>query len=197
MAVKKTNKTVAPKKPVKKTVSAKKQVAELKLDIACGQNKREGFTGVDIAPGEGVDIVHNLDEYPWPFKANSVTEVNISHYVEHVADLISFMNELWRIMKPGAQCSIVAPYYSSMRAWQDPTHVRAISEASFLYFNQDWLTANKLNHYPIKADFDFSYGYSITPEWQNRNEEARNFAIRHYINVVNDIQVVLTKRESS
>lgn len=166
----------------------------LKLDLACGQNKRPGFTGVDVAPGKGVDVVHDLEKYPWPFKGNSVDEAGISHYVEHVHDLVSFMNELHRVMKPGAECAIIAPYYSSMRAWQDPTHVRAISEATFLYFNQEWLKNNRLNHYKVTADFDFSYGYSIDPAWQNRNEEARAFAIRHYINVVSDIQVLLKKR---
>ncbi len=166
----------------------------IKLDIACGQNKREGFKGVDIAPGKGVDFVHDLEKYPWPFADNSVEEANISHYVEHVRDLIKFMNELHRIMKPGAQCSIVSPYYSSMRAWQDPTHVRAISEATFLYFNQKWLSDNKLDHYGVKADFDFSYGYAFYPEWANRSEEARAFAVKHYNNVVSDIQVALVKR---
>lgn len=179
------------KKPIKKL---SKKPKELKLDIACGQNKRAGFTGIDIAAGKQVDIVHDLNKYPWPFKDSSVSEANISHYIEHVPDLVAFMNELHRIMKKGAQCTIVAPYYSSMRAWQDPTHVRAISEASFLYFNQEWLRANGLDHYSITADFDFSYGYSINPEWQNRSEEARAFAIQHYINVVSDIQVILTKR---
>jgi hypothetical protein len=98
-------------------------------------------------------------------------------------------------MKPGGKCEIVAPYYSSMRAWQDPTHVRAISEATFLYFNQEWLKTNGLDHYDVSADFDFSYGYVMSPEWISRSEEAKAFAIRHYINVISDIQVLLTKRE--
>lgn len=176
--------------------SSKKVPKVLKLDIACGQNKREGFTGVDIAPGKGVDIVHDLEVFPWPFKNNSVDEAHVSHYIEHTSDLIAFMNELHRIMKPGAQCMIIAPYYSSMRAWQDPTHTRAISEATFLYFNQQWLRDNGLDHYRVTADFDFSYGYAFAPEWASRSEEARAFAVRHYINVISDIQVTLTKREA-
>jgi len=181
---------------VKRSTMAKKD-EELKIDLACGQNKKEGFLGVDIAPGEGVDVVHDLNKYPWPFKDNSVTAVNISHYVEHVPDLIKFMNELHRIMKVGGTCEIVAPYYSSMRAWQDPTHVRAISESTFLYFNQDWLKANRLDHYEVTADFDFSYGYVFYPEWVSRSEEARAFAVKHYINVISDIQVLLTKKEKA
>ena len=81
-----------------------------------------------------------------------------------------------------------------MRCWQDPTHKRAISEATFLYFNKEWRKANNLSHYNIESDFDFVYGYDIAPEWANRSEEARSFAIKHYTNVINDIHVTLTKR---
>lgn len=165
-----------------------------RLDIACGQNKAQGFYGVDIAPGEGVDLAYDLEKFPWPFPDNSVDEAVCSHYIEHTRDLIKFMDEVWRIMKPGKQVLIRAPYYNSVRAWQDPTHTRVISEATFLYYNKDWRVTNKLDHYPIKADFDYSFGYDYTPDWAMRSEEARAFATRHYTNVVMDIQVVLTKK---
>jgi SAM-dependent methyltransferase len=166
----------------------------VKLDIACGQNKQEGFIGIDQCVLPNVDIVHNLELFPWPIESNSIDEARCVHYIEHTSDLIAFMEELYRILKPNAQCTLSAPYYSSIRAWQDPTHKRAISEASFLYFNKNWREQNKLDHYNIKCDFDFSYGYVLTPAWSTRSDEARNFAITHYINVISDIQVILTKK---
>jgi SAM-dependent methyltransferase len=178
----------------KKVKKARKE-AEAKLfrlDIACGSNKTEGFTGIDIF--KDADIVHDLNEYPWPIKSDSVDEIVCNHFVEHVGDLIKFMDEIYRIMKPGSKATITAPYYSSMRAWQDPTHVRAISECSFLYYNKEWRKNNKLDHYPINCDFDFSYGYNINYPWNMRSEESRNFAITHYINVVSDIIVTLVKK---
>lgn len=165
-----------------------------KYDLACGQNKQPGYTGIDVAACEGVDIVHDLTKYPWPIPSNSVEDLFCSHYVEHTENLIAFMEECHRILIPGGRLTIIAPYYSSMRAWQDPTHKRAISEATFLYFNKGWRESQKLDHYGIKCDFDFVYGYAMTPEWAARSEESRAFAIRHYINVVNDIHVTLTKR---
>lgn len=166
----------------------------LKLDIACGKNKKPGFTGVDI--WEGADIVADLEKYPWPFEDNTVDEIFCSHYIEHTSDLISFTNEMYRIMKVGATAEIIAPYYSSIRAWQDPTHLRAVSENTFLYFNKDWRMLNKLDHYPIVADFDFESSYVIDPAWQNKSDDELKFAIKHYINVVSDIRTILTKRRS-
>ena len=166
---------------------------KIKLDIACGKNTRQGFTGVDI--WDGAEIVADLEKFPWPFEDNSVDEIFCSHYIEHTPDLISFANELYRIMKVGATAEIIAPYYSSIRAWQDPTHLRAISENTFLYFNKGWRLANKLDHYPITADFDFEYHYFLDPAWQGKKDDDElRFAIKHYINVVMDIRAVLTKR---
>lgn len=164
----------------------------LKLDIACGKNKKPGFIGVDI--WDGADIVVDLEKFPWPFEDNSVDEIFCSHYIEHTPDLISFANELFRILKVGATAEIIAPYYSSIRAWQDPTHLRAISENTFLYFNNEWRLINGLDHYPLTADFDYVCSHIISPEWMEKPEEERKFAIRHYINVVSDIHAILTKR---
>jgi tetratricopeptide (TPR) repeat protein len=165
----------------------------LRLDIACGKNKKPGFTGVDI--WTGADIVADLEKFPWPFDDDSVDEVFCSHYLEHTPDLISFANELYRILKVGAKAEIICPYYSSIRAWQDPTHLRAISENTFLYFMKEWRVGNKLDHYPITADFDFECSYVLDSEWQGKNEEELRFAIKHCINVVSDIRAVLVKRK--
>ena len=40
----------------------------LRLDLACGNSKREGFIGVDISVDTQADYICDLDEYPWRFK---------------------------------------------------------------------------------------------------------------------------------
>lgn len=198
------------KRPAETSAETNKQTEKteekkpLKINLACGQIRQEGFIGIDKIKTDAVDIVHDLETYPWPFEDNSVDEVICSHYVEHTSNLIEFMDELWRIMKPPyknekgeeikSKVTIIAPYYSSVRAWQDPTHKRAISEFTFIYFNKGWRDANKLDHYGIKSDFDFTYGYQMDPNWGNRAEDARVFAMKHYINVITDIHVTLNKR---
>ena len=171
----------------------------LKLDLACGQNKREGFTGVDISPLCHPDIVHDLRVTPWPWTDGSVAEVHSSHFFEHLTgtERIPFMEELWRILVPAGTATIVTPYWASMRAVQDPTHQwPPVCEASYLYFNKSWREQNGLDHYPITCDFDFSYGYVLDGAWAVRHQEARDFALRHYVSVVNDLQVILTKRSA-
>lgn len=147
---------------------------------------------MDIAPGKGVDFVHDLEVYPWPFKDHSVEEAHVSHYAEHTKDLMAFMNEVWRICQDGAKVTIIGPYYTSIRAWQDPTHTRALSEATWLYFQKSWREANKLDHYPIIGDFEVKNMMVFFNEpWNHKSEEARVFAQQHYFNVISDMMVEL------
>lgn len=166
----------------------------IKLDLACGQSKFPGFIGVDLKKIEGVDIKLDLEKYPWPWGNNSVEEIYCSHFVEHVDDLIRFMDECYRILKPMKKMVVRAPYYTSIQSMQDPTHKRPISEATFFYFNKEWREVNTIAHYPIKSDFDVNYGYIFYPNWGDRPHEERLFAMTHYFNVVSDIQVNLIKR---
>jgi len=140
-----------------------------------------------------VDFVWDLEKYPWePFKDNSFDEIYVSHYAEHTKDLMKFMNEVWRICENDAKVTIVGPYYTSIRAWQDPTHTRVLSEATWLYYNKDWRKMNKLDHYPITCDFGVQQmTVFFAPPWDKKTEEARQFAQQHYWNVVSDICVEL------
>lgn len=180
------------KRPNKK--DAKKLI---KLDIGCGQNKNLGYIGIDWAKIDGVDIVHDLLKFPWPIENESVETSWCSHFFEHVPGELrfAFMDEVYRILIPDGQITLITPYYSSMRAIQDPTHRwPPVSETSYLYFNKNWRVQNKLDHYPVKCDFDFAYYYHMNPNWAGRSEETRQFAILQYVNTVSDLQVTLTKK---
>lgn len=144
----------------------------IKLDIGCGENKQPGFVGMDIRESAGVEIVHNLEQFPWPLPDESVSMATASHVLEHITptstdprlvgliDLLAdkkvisdkeiekyigeyevfgtfmtFMDEVWRILKPGGRFAFVVPYAGSIGYWQDPTHVNPITEATLGYFD--------------------------------------------------------------
>lgn len=166
-----------------------------KVDLACGKRKQEGFIGVDEAQVGEVDIVHDLSQYPWPFEDESIYAFFCSHYVEHCADLIKFMEEVWRCLMVGGTIEIHAPYYTSVRAWQDPTHVRAISEVTFDYFMKDKAEQMGVDHYTGKCNFELvTRTYVLNKEFEGRADEAQKWAMKHYFNVVDDIRVILRKK---
>lgn len=169
----------------------------LKLDLGCGQRKRKGFIGVDIAKIPGVDVVFDLTKSPWPFDSGSVDEMYCAHFFEHLTgpERMLFMNELYRVMIPNGKGTIIVPHYMSERATQDPTHQwPPLSKASFVYFNKEWRVHNKLDHYPITCDFDYSYGNVLPQEWASKNPVEQAFAVEHYMNVSYDLQIYLIRR---
>ncbi|MBL8242850.1 MAG: class I SAM-dependent methyltransferase [Rhodanobacteraceae bacterium] len=169
----------------------------MKLDLGCGSRKAEGFLGVDISAECGADIVHDLRVYPWPFADDSVDEVRCSHFLEHLTgeERMKFMDELWRVMKPGATALIVTPYWQSYGAVQDPTHQwPPICEASYFYFNRAWRETAGVAHYPIRCDFDLNYGFWLGPDWRDKPQQEKGFALRHYCNVAQDLHATLKKR---
>lgn len=169
----------------------------MKLDLGCGKRKSAGFYGVDIAPDTDADLVHDLRQ-PWPWGDGTVSEARSSHFIEHLigAERIHFMDELWRVMKVGALATIITPYWTSHRAVQDPTHVfPPICEQSYLYFDRVWREANKLDYYPIKCHFTFAYSFVLDPDIGFADEAAQKTAVLFYNNVVDDLEVGLTREE--
>lgn len=55
--------------------------------------------------------------------------------VDGTPTFIRFMDEVWRIMKPGGKFMMVTPYGGSFGWWQDPTHIKGYNEATWAYFD--------------------------------------------------------------
>lgn len=166
----------------------------LRLDLASGQQPRPGFTQVDLNIEGALQI--NLEEFPWPWQTSSVAEINCSHYIEHTPNLDLFMKECHRILQPLGVVTVTAPYWSSIRAWQDPTHKRAITENTLRYYSKEWREKAKVDHYLPEVDFEIvNTIFIFAQEYASRAEDAKMYALKHYINAVEDIVVVLRAKK--
>jgi len=111
----------------------------VKVDLGCGNYKQPGFLGIDAVEHPGVDIVHDLEVYPWPLPNDSCDLLLASHLVEHIdparGGFIKFMDEAWRVLRVGGQFIISTPYAGSAGYWQDPTHINGCTEGTWAYFD--------------------------------------------------------------
>lgn len=165
----------------------------MKLNIACGEKQREGWLNVDISPDCKPDREIDLLRFPWGWKDGSVEEIYCSHFIEHIGEeLIPFMEECYRVLIPGGTAHFEMPYYTSIRAWQDPTHKRPISEFTFHYFNKNWLKEQGIGHYNIKADFKVEeIRYHYPPELKDMPKDELMSLQHHAWNTVMDFEVIL------
>ena len=106
-----------------------------KLHLGCGHVIKDGWLNHDIAELPGVDVVHDLRTFPWPFEDGQFDEVFADNVLEHLRDTTRTMEEIYRITKPGAKIFLGVPYWNSFEAWGDPTHERLFSEEVFEFYD--------------------------------------------------------------
>src|ERR1700693_2510832 len=104
------------------------------LDVGCGTDKIPGAIGIDLVPTPVVDVVHDLNKVPWPLTDDSFQVIRLHSVLEHLADVVSTMNEVYRVARPGAMVLIGTPHFSSANAFTDPTHTHFFSARFLDYF---------------------------------------------------------------
>lgn len=103
------------------------------LDLGCGPHgKLEGSVGLDLRPAPHVDVVHDLNDYPYPFADDTFDHVEMSHVIEHVQRPLHMMAEVHRITRPGGQVRIITPHYSSQLSYGDLEHFHHLGYITFL-----------------------------------------------------------------
>ena len=121
-----------------------------RLNAGSGKGWRIDCLNVDIDPLWRPDLAADLGK-PLPAREaidlgrfgrrelpfDYFDEIHASHVLEHIPDLATAMGTFLALLREGGTLHAEVPYDLSYGAWQDPTHVRAMNERSWLYYT-DW-----------------------------------------------------------
>ncbi len=183
----------------------------MKLDLGCGRNKKEGFIGVDLIDAQGI-IKSDILSYLKTLGDNSVDEVRMFHSLEHVSanHYIYVIKNLLRVCKNGAIIEIGVPYYNNSFDAANPHHNIHFSEHSFRFFCREKEDRhNVIKKQDLIADYSFGLWdsanegefpgyvrikkieYIYLPEFKDKSEAEKDFARRHYHNVVLNMNTTL------
>ena len=112
----------------------------IKLDVGCGINKQYGCLGMDMVKHPHVDIVHDIQKFPWPIPDNICSWILMSHIWEHIEPKYRFqvMDECWRIIRHDGQLWISAPHAGSPLEAAHPAHYMCPNRATFEFFDPDY-----------------------------------------------------------
>lgn len=121
-----------------------------KLNMGSGKDWREEYFNTDFDPYWQPDVVLDFSrELPigetiktqrfgsMVLENNFFDEIIANDVLEHIPNLTLAMTSCLNLLKVGGLFRISVPYDLSWGAWQDPTHVRAFNERSWLYYT-DW-----------------------------------------------------------
>jgi SAM-dependent methyltransferase len=124
--------------------SPKEQAVRKSLDIGCGRCKTPGSIGIDRIALPGVDIVHDLDQFPWPFASDEFAIIYANHFLEHAGHILETLGEIHRICQANGRLIVRVPHYASDNFHTDLTHKVAFGYRSFDHFSING-----------KVDYDF------------------------------------------
>jgi len=121
-----------------------------KLNLGSGKDWREDYFNIDVDPYWEPDAVLDFNltlPIGQPLTTARFGAVVLeNHYfdeiialdvLEHMRNLTTTMTSCLNLLRVGGLFRIAVPYDLSWGAWQDPTHVRAFNERSWLYYT-DW-----------------------------------------------------------
>lgn len=104
------------------------------LNLGCGRKHLPNAINLDITADTSPDVVHDLNQTPWPFPANRFTEVSAYDVLEHMKDIVATMEEIHRVCRNHSVVKITVPHFSSSNAFTDPTHCHYFGWFSCHYF---------------------------------------------------------------
>jgi hypothetical protein len=173
----------------------------VKLDLGCGPRPKDGYQGVDVRDYGRSDILVCDLRGPWKWDDDSVDAVHSGHFVEHLTaqERIHFANELYRVLKPGAEAEIITPHFASGRAFGDLTHQwPPVSDFWFNYLSRAW----REEHAPhtcddYTCDFAIESGPTLHPHIALRNQEHQQFAVTFYREAAQDLVSTWRKPEAT
>jgi hypothetical protein len=165
----------------------------VKLNLGAGKEVREGFDGVDIRDF-GQMFTKDLTQ-PWEWGDESIEEA-YSRYLLPVfskPDVNHFFNELYRVLKPNAICTLILPAWNAAGGYGHPHFQTEIKEGFFYFLSKEWREANAPEVTDLACNFAPTWGYNMHPSIVTRNQEYQQFALSNYCNSALDIICTLKK----
>lgn len=178
-----------------------------RINIGSGKDYRMGYLNIDILPTSHPDIVYDLSaslQFPISIPSpvygkvvldeNRFDEIVAIDVLEHVPQLTKLMDNCLSLLKEGGEFKILVPYDLSLGAWQDPTHVRAFNENSWMYYTEwfwylGWFDYRfDLTHSEINLS---AYGKKLVEK--NTPHDVLLLSPR----AIDSMRVILTKRKTT
>lgn len=111
----------------------------IKLNLGSGNDYLKDHINIDQSERVFCDKVMDFEKDPIPFDDQSVDGITAKMIVEHIFNIDHFMNECWRVLKPGCEMLVTTPTAGTVAYWKDPTHVKGFVEQTFKYY-AEWNT---------------------------------------------------------
>lgn len=154
----------------------------MKIYFTYDKKEREGFHVRDLSLIRA-DEVYN----------NEVEEIAGEGILEKIPNLIDFIEECHKLLKPEGTATFTAAHADSTQAWSDPRNIRGITQMSLNFADKTWREQNGVL-LDLNCNFEVGCNFAIDLQAAQRSEEAKNFWLSRYNNVIQSVMFTLKKR---
>jgi len=119
----------------KNLIKSRLALGPLELELGVGNHKRnDNALGIDLIDSPSTDLVGDAMTILASLPDNSVRQIDSWHFIEHVEDLQSLLNQITRVMQNGGVLRFVVPHFSNPYFYSDPTHRAHFGLYTFSYY---------------------------------------------------------------
>ena len=98
----------------------------MRINLGAGNDILEGWQNHDIRKHRPeIDVIFNLDKFPWPLDDKIYDEVRAWDVLEHLSNPLKVMDEIWRILKPKGI------FTAKVCGWKNPNFYVSLFDAVF------------------------------------------------------------------
>ena len=139
-----------------------------RLNLGSGKDYMAGWINVDLLERTQPDVILDLSRtitLPITLRSATLGELRLApgcldvihanNVLEHVRDLPALMSNALDLLADGGILAVEVPYEQARTAWQDPTHVRAMNENSWIYYTDWFWYLGWFNHRFAIAHFEY------------------------------------------
>ena len=176
----------------------------LNLNLGSGFTPMDGemWENADFNPSSPADFHFDFREQ-WPIRTNKYDCVLAVHTLEHFSgeELFLVMWEIGRVLKPGGCLVAVVPHGLNEVHYSNPFHKMGWTEGTPENFNKTRYIpkdtastgANQMKMlHPWKV---VTIELALSPEWSGKPQAEVDFAVKHYLNVVQEMSFVMRLEE--
>ena len=124
------------------------------LNLGAGNSILVGFDNHDFKKHrDEIDIVFDLDKFPYPILDNTYNNVRAIDVLEHLENPLEAVNEIHRILKPNGVFFAKCCGWKNPNFWVDITHKKAFD-------------INSMDYLDIDTDLGKQYDYYTDRKWK-------------------------------
>jgi len=101
------------------------------LNLGCGYKKMIGATNVDAYKVCDPDVLHDLNNFPYPWEDGEIDRIYATHVFEHLEEWWKAFKECSRVLKKGGIIEIRVPDVSNSTALSYRDHLHVFTWHSF------------------------------------------------------------------